>query len=81
MRTFLTALLILATAGCASTQRINHPDGTAEFLVACGADTDWTVCHQRANEVCPRGYVTLSEAAGFNREELRFACPSSQVKG
>jgi hypothetical protein len=35
---------------------------------ACGAGTGWNICYAHANEVCPTGYMTLSEGAGFNRK-------------
>lgn len=71
-------LLLLATPGCTTTQEIRRPDGTTEYLIACGAALGWNVCYDRANEVCPAGYKTLAEDAGFNRKELRIACPGAQ---
>lgn len=62
-------------AGCTTTQEIRRPDGAAEFLIACGASLGWNICYAKANEICPSGYTTLSEDAGFNRKELRIACP------
>lgn len=66
------SLLLL---GCTTTQEIRRPDGTIEYLVACGASLGWNICYEKANELCPSGYTTLSESAGFNRKELRIACP------
>jgi hypothetical protein len=37
------------------------------------------ICYDRANEVCPNGYTTISGQAGFNRKELRIACPIATV--
>ena len=51
-----------------------------EFLIACGAATGWNICYANANEVCPTGYTTLSEDAGFNRKEMRIACPGQGAK-
>ena len=76
MKAIVCALPLFFMVGCTTAQQINRPDGTAEFLVACGAGTGWNICYKRANEICPAGYVTLSETAGFNRKELRFSCPS-----
>jgi hypothetical protein len=39
-----------------------------KYLIACGAGTGWNICYAHANEVCPTGYMTLSEGAGFNRK-------------
>jgi len=70
--------LLLAASGCTTTQEIRRPDGTTEYLIACGAGLGWNICYDKANEICPSGYKTLSEDAGFNRKELRIACPGVQ---
>jgi hypothetical protein len=31
-----------------------------EYLIACGAGIGWNICYERANEICPSGYKTLS---------------------
>jgi len=72
-------LLLLAATGCTTTQQIRRPDGTIEYLIACGASLGWNICYDKANEVCPSGYTTLSEDAGFNRKELRIACPGAKT--
>lgn len=69
-----TAILL---AGCTTTQEIRRPDGSIEYLIACGAGTGWNICYEQANKVCPSGYKTLSEDAGFNRKELRISCPKA----
>lgn len=71
-------LLVVALTGCTTVQEIRRPDGTIEYLIACGASLGWNICYERANEVCPTGYKTLSEDAGFNRKELRIACPGAK---
>jgi hypothetical protein len=60
--------------GCTTSQEIKRPGGKSEFLVGCGAALGWNVCYEKANELCPKGYKTLSEDAGINRKELRIAC-------
>ena len=75
----IAAVLPLAVLmGCTTTQEIRRPDGTIEHLIACGASLGWNICYDKANEVCPSGYTTLSEVAGFNRKELRIACPGAK---
>jgi hypothetical protein len=74
-KAMLLALAAL-TAACTTTQEIRRPDGSVEYLVACGAATGWNICYEKANELCPGGYRTISEDAGFNRKELRLSCPS-----
>jgi hypothetical protein len=72
-----TVLLLVAMTGCATTQEIRRPDGTIEYLIACGASLGWNICYDKANYICPSGYKTLAEDAGFNRKELRIACPGA----
>lgn len=78
---FAIALLLI---GCTTDQVIPHPDGTRDYVIACGAGLGWNICHRRANELCPTGYNTLTQEAGFNRKELTISCPdlsSASVKG
>lgn len=70
------AALFALVMGCTTTQEIRRPDGSKEYLVACGAASGWNVCYDKANQLCPQGYNTLSEDPGFNRKEMRIACPS-----
>jgi len=78
MRTKILAVGLLALAGCTTTQEIRRPDGSVEYLVACGASLGWNICYEKANEICPSGYNTLSEDSGFNRKELRISCPAAK---
>jgi hypothetical protein len=78
MKALSFALAILALAGCTTTQEIKRPDGSTEYLVACGASLGWNICYKKANEICPTGYNTLSQDAGFNRKELRISCPAAK---
>ncbi len=75
--TISLALLLLS---CTTTQEIRRPDGTVEYVIACGAATGWNVCYDKANDICPGGYTTLSEDAGFNRKELRISCPGANKR-
>jgi hypothetical protein len=76
-RTVFVVFSVLLT-GCTTVQEIKRPNGDVEYLIACGASTGWNVCYDKANQVCPGGYVTLSEKAGFNRKELRILCPAAR---
>jgi hypothetical protein len=79
MNTITTALIVLALlTGCTTTQEIRRPDGSVEYLIACGASLGWNICYDKANKICPSGYKTLSEDAGFNRKELRISCPAGK---
>ena len=75
---FIAILLLTITTGCTTTQQIKRPDGSVEYLIACGASLGWNICYDKANQVCPSGYTTISEKAGFNRKELRMACPAAK---
>jgi hypothetical protein len=79
----ITSILFVSVflVGCTTTQEIRRPDGSTEFLIACGASLGWNICYEKANEICPGGYKTLSEDAGFNRKELRIVCPGAQKQG
>ncbi len=70
-------LLTLLLAGCTTDQVIRRPDGSRDYVIACGAGLGWNICHRRANELCPTGYNTLTQEAGFNRKELTISCPDS----
>ncbi len=76
MRYPLIAAVVVVASACTTTQEIKRPDGSVEYLITCGAGLGWNICYDKANEICPTGYKTLSEDAGFNRKELRIACPS-----
>lgn len=77
-RMIALVIALLVIGGCTTVQDIKRPDGSAEYLIACGASTGWNICYDKANEVCPGGYNTLSENAGFNRKELRIVCPGKK---
>lgn len=81
--TFTHARLIAAVmllVGCTTTQQIKRPNGEVEYVIGCGASLGWNICYDKANEVCPAGYKTIAEDAGFNRKELRISCPSAGEK-
>jgi hypothetical protein len=50
----------------------------SEYLIAYGASLGWNICYNKANKLCPTGYTTVAERAGFNRKELRIACPAAR---
>lgn len=63
MKTTATLLLstALALAGCGSAKPIMLADGTQGQALRCnGTLSDWTVCLQKAGELCgARGYDTI----------------------
>jgi len=80
MRGLFILLIACAVAGCTTTAALNRPDGSRDFVIACGAGLGWNVCYNRANEVCPSGYRTISQDAGFNRKELTISCPAAPAQ-
>lgn len=60
--------------GCTTVSEINRPDGVKEYLIGCGASTGWDVCYEKANTLCPNGYIDVSKEPGFNRKELTIQC-------
>lgn len=73
-RVFVALSSLCLAAACSTAQEIKRPGGEAEWLISCGASQGWNVCYAKANEVCPQGYQTASQDAGFNRKELRVKC-------
>lgn len=68
----VTAAMLLAA--CTTTTEINRGEGKKQFLIACGSSTPWSICYDKANEVCPSGYEDVSTSGGFNRKELTVEC-------
>ena len=78
MAKLIAVLILIFTLSCCTTsQKIVRPNDNVEYLIACGASLGWNICYDKANQLCPGGYSTLSEDAGFNRKELRIGCPSA----
>jgi len=78
-RIMAAAFLILLLAGCSTTaQEIRRSNGPREYLITSGVSLGWRTCYEKANEVCPGGYTTLSENGGAFSKELRIACPSAK---
>ncbi|RJT26047.1 hypothetical protein [Buttiauxella izardii] len=70
----LIVLLPFLLVACTTTTEINRGNGKKQFLIACGASTPWSICYDKANEVCPSGYNDVSKSGGFNRKELTVEC-------
>ena len=65
---------VLALSACTTATQINGPQGEELVLINCGAAVSIGICHERAKQECPNGYVTVSERGGFNRKEIRVQC-------
>lgn len=74
----LTVIAVLFISSCTTTQKIQRPDGSTEYLIACGAASGFNICYKKANKLCPNGYETLSENSGLNRKEIRIECPNKE---
>ena len=53
------------------------PGADAEYAISCGY-LNWIYCYERANELCPAGYRTLSQSEGYGPKEMRVACRPAQ---
>jgi len=76
-RSLALPCLPLVLAACAAQPRYvlvqeQHPG--IEHLVSCAASMTWNICYQKAEEICPGGYTTLSEHANHGRNELFVHC-------
>jgi hypothetical protein len=78
-RAYIAVGLLTMAAGCATSQRIPGPGGSAEFLISCGY-FGWYLCYDKAGEVCPGRYKVISESEGYNRKELRIDCPGQGAR-
>jgi len=74
-RTLALLFASVCAAACTTVQEVKRPGGDSEFIIACGAALGWNICYDKANQLCPAGYNTISEDAGFNRKEIRISCP------
>ncbi len=72
-------MMLRLAAACTTKQAIKRPDGSRDFVIACGAAVGWSICYNRANQVCSIGYLTISQDAGFNRKELMISCPAKSA--
>ncbi|AIB11165.1 hypothetical protein ABAZ39_03865 [Azospirillum argentinense] len=74
MRKVFVAVLVLGLGACTRAIPITDTEGERVWMIECGAAVSFSVCHTRAQKMCPGGYATLSEDAGFNRKEVRVRC-------
>ena len=71
------AVLAMVTVGLVATgctTPVLRPGGATEYLITCSG-FGWHSCYARANQVCPSGYLTLSEDGEVIDNELRISCP------
>jgi len=74
IRAYIAASLLAMATGCVTSERVSRPDGSTEYLISCGY-FGWYICYDKAQEICPERYKVVSESEGYNRKELRIACP------
>jgi hypothetical protein len=72
LRIGMCALLL---AACATSQEVSRPSAGSEHAISCGYFS-WAYCYERARQLCPGGYRTVSESEGIRPKELRVACSS-----
>lgn len=76
-RSLIAACLACLAAGCTSVEQVQSPGGVTEHAISCGY-LNWIYCYERANELCPAGYRTLSQSEGYGPKEMRVACHPAQ---
>ncbi|AIY41200.1 hypothetical protein LT85_2042 [Collimonas arenae] len=66
----LSLPLLLALGGCATSERIDGPDGRDAFLVECtDAEQSWRACYKKAAELCGRnGYFVYDQDRSPGRD-------------
>jgi len=75
--TYIVILLaVLLLESCTTVEEIKRPGGAVQYIIACGASLGWNICYEKANELCPNGYMDVSKIQGFNRKELTIECPN-----
>jgi len=82
-RSLALPCLSLALAACATSPRyavVQEQNPGIEHLISCAASISWNICYQKADEICPAGYITLSEHANYGRNELFVHCPPGESK-
>lgn len=72
-RSLIAACLAALAAACTTSEERPVPGGDAEYAISCGY-LNWIYCYERANELCPAGYRTLSQSEGYGPKEMRVAC-------
>lgn len=63
----------LMLAGCTALEIVPPAQPSDEYVLACDK-VERSGCKTRAEEICPRGYDTLSSEEDFARKELRVRC-------
>ena len=59
MKYTLIVIALAALLGCATSKKINGPNGQPAHSIRCGAARPDT-CLEKAGEVCPDGYLVLN---------------------
>ena len=74
-RVIAVAALLGPLSACGPQRFAVQADVDQRYLVSCPANYTWSRCYNKANELCPAGYATLSEHADYGRNELYVSCP------
>ncbi len=78
-RLMVAAFVVMLLAGCSTKfQEIKRPDGAKDYWISCGK---LKTCYNKANELCPNGYATLSEDDGVFSSNLRIGCRPEKKAG
>jgi hypothetical protein len=77
MRAIVLAGLTGVLAGCATGERLTG-DGRTEHQIVCGYALPWSLCENRAAELCPAGYTVVSkEWDAMSGSEMWVRCSAA----
>lgn len=74
---FASTVLVLALAGCTTSEGIDLPDGRKGYAISCGgAMLDWDSCLKKAREQCGEaGYDLLRKGERTRQKSTGSAIP------
>lgn len=73
IRFHIATCLLMAAAGCASSDTIPRPGGPSEYVVSCWY-FGWYMCYDRAKEICGGDFKIVSHDEGAGGRKLRITC-------
>lgn len=69
-----TAAASLALGACTTSRETSHSGDRTEYVIECSTNGPWRACYQKADKLCPDGYVSLSQSASEHRKNLSIRC-------
>jgi len=66
LRVLFAVLMLASISGCTTSSKVYDQTGQEALLIECGAAVSFSVCHKRALQECPQGYV-LTVRTSFSK--------------